>query len=188
VSLHATKVLSAGEGGFIVCRDAETAIGIKARANFGFFVSREACVAATNAKLSEYAAAVALASLDCWELTRAEFLRVAQDYAAALHGVAGVALQLGYGNEWVSATTNVSLPIGCIEPLEDALSAEGFGHRRWWGGGLVAHRAFSKCPRTETPVTQYLSATVLGLPCWADLPNDAIVHICETVREVCGRS
>jgi len=187
VSLHATKVLSAGEGGFVVCRDAETAVGIKARANFGFSGSREACINATNAKLSEYAAAVALASLDGWERRRAGFRRVAQEYAAALHGIPGVALQPGYGDEWVSATTNVSLPNGCIEPLEDALSAGGFGHRRWWGDGLTAHRAFSNCPRTRTAVTERLSATVLGVPCWEDLPNDAIVRIGETVREVCGR-
>jgi dTDP-4-amino-4,6-dideoxygalactose transaminase len=145
-------------------------------------------VAATNAKLSEYAAAVALASLDCWDHTRAAFRRVADEYAAALHGIRGVGLQPGYGDEWISATTNVSLPEGCIEPLEDALIAAGLGHRRWWGDGLTAHRAFSSCPRTEVPVTRLFSATVLGLPCWEDLPHDAIVRVGEIVREVCGRT
>lgn len=188
VSLHATKLLSAGEGGFVVCRDAATAVGIKARANFGFWGSREACVAATNAKLSEYAVAVALASLDCWERRRLAFRRVADDYAAALRGIAGVALQPGYGDDWVSTTTNVSLPEGCLEQLEDALTAAGFGHRRWWGGGLTAHRAFSEFPRTRTPVTELLSKTVLGLPCWEDLPKDAVVRVGETVRRVCARS
>ena len=65
VSLHATKVLGAGEGGFVLSRDRQIVIDVQRRSNFGFYGARER-VPATNAKMSEYSAAVGLASLDCW--------------------------------------------------------------------------------------------------------------------------
>jgi dTDP-4-amino-4,6-dideoxygalactose transaminase len=186
VSLHATKALAVGEGAFAVCRDSELVLAIRQRANFGLLGDREAKVAATNAKLSEYAAAVGLAGLDEWEQTRSDFQRVAGEYVRVLAGVNGVALQPGFGSGWVSATVNVAVPANRLDALEDALDAEGFGSRRWWGDGLVAHRAFRDCPRTETPVTARLGATVLGLPCYRDLPSDEIERIGAIVARVCS--
>ena len=58
VSLHATKVLGAGEGGFVLCDNRDLVVDIRRRMNFGFRGSREAMVPAFNAKLSEYHAAV----------------------------------------------------------------------------------------------------------------------------------
>jgi len=64
VSLHATKILGTGEGGYVVSADSELTSEIRRRSNFGFRGSRTAAVGATNAKLSEYAAAVGVASPD----------------------------------------------------------------------------------------------------------------------------
>jgi dTDP-4-amino-4,6-dideoxygalactose transaminase len=186
VSLHATKILGVGEGAFVACRDAGLIDSIRRRSNFGFWGEREATVEATNAKLSEYAAAVGLAGLDRWDQTRSDFQRVAGDYKKALAGIPGVALQPGYGLDFVSTTTNVVVPPGTIEALEDALANAGFGTRRWWGDGLVAQRAFRDCPRAATPITQRLGATILGLPCWADLPTGDIGRIGKIVARVCG--
>lgn len=186
VSLHATKALGVGEGAFVVSRDAELVLALHQRANFGLLGDREAKVAATNAKLSEYAAALGLAGLDEWDGARADFQRVATEYLNVLAGIAGVALQPGYGTEWISATTNVVVPLHALEALEDSLDAEGFGSRRWWGDGLVAHRAFRNCPHAETPVTAHLAASVLGLPCYRDLPNDEIRRIGSIIAKVCA--
>ena len=90
VSLHATKILGAGEGGFIIARDKALIVEIERRSNFGFMGGREARVAATNAKLNEYNAVVALASLDNWADTRARFVAIAQTYARHLRRISGV--------------------------------------------------------------------------------------------------
>ena len=58
VSLHATKPLGVGEGGFIVSADESLVHAIRELSTFGFRDSRESQRIATNAKLSEYAAAV----------------------------------------------------------------------------------------------------------------------------------
>ncbi|HLO76879.1 MAG TPA: aminotransferase class I/II-fold pyridoxal phosphate-dependent enzyme, partial [Magnetospirillum sp.] len=54
VSLHATKVLGAGEGGFALCDDPDLAQAIRRASNFGFYITRESHAPALNAKMSEY--------------------------------------------------------------------------------------------------------------------------------------
>jgi dTDP-4-amino-4,6-dideoxygalactose transaminase len=188
VSLHATKILGVGEGAFVACRDPDVIASINSRANFGFAGAREATVEATNAKLSEYAAAVGLAGLDRWDRTRSEFQVVANEYARALDGVADVSLQPGYGVKFISTTANVVLPDAKLEAVEDALSAAGCGTRRWWGGGLAEHRAFRHFPRESTPITERLGRTVLGLPCWSDLPARDIRYAAEVIARACAAS
>jgi SAM-dependent methyltransferase len=48
VSLHATKVIGVGEGGFVASTDEALIKGIRARSNFGFSASRSAIAAATT--------------------------------------------------------------------------------------------------------------------------------------------
>ena len=66
LSLHATKVFGVGEGGLVLCRNAELIQRCGQVMNFGFLGSREAQVAGFNGKLSEYHAAIGLAALDPW--------------------------------------------------------------------------------------------------------------------------
>jgi hypothetical protein len=96
VSLHPTKILGAGEGGFIVAPDKALVVEIERRSNFGFIGGREARVAATSAKLNEYNAIVALASLDVWPETRAKFINIAQTYY--LRRIPGVMPMAGFGS------------------------------------------------------------------------------------------
>jgi dTDP-4-amino-4,6-dideoxygalactose transaminase len=177
VSLHATKVLGAGEGAFVVWNDRDGVHAIRQRINFGFAGSREARVPAGNAKMSEYAAAVALAALDEWPATRAAYRRVATAYVRALDRARGVRLQSGYGARWVSATTIVRFRGGRRDAVERALAANGVSTVRWWGDGLTAHAAFAAYPRTALPATEALASSTVGLPCWPDLPGEEIARI-----------
>ncbi|HVY02683.1 MAG TPA: DegT/DnrJ/EryC1/StrS family aminotransferase, partial [Caulobacterales bacterium] len=103
VSLHATKVLGAGEGGFVL--GAPGLIDeVRAATNFGFMGVREAAMPATNAKMSEYAAAVALAGLDTWETTRARFLMAARKLRIAAFRAPHIEFQRGWGERWITST------------------------------------------------------------------------------------
>src|SRR5689334_4622415 len=86
VSLHATKVLGIGEGGFVISTDATTIADIRRRSNFGFSADRQVVVAATNAKLSEYHAAVGHAALDSWQENRAQWMQVGNRYRRSFSG------------------------------------------------------------------------------------------------------
>ncbi len=186
VSLHATKILPAGEGGFVIARDRALIMAVERRSNFGFMGGREARVAATNAKMSEYAAAVALASLDSWAEMRARFMAVAQAYARHLRHIPGVELQPGFGADWVSATTVVAFAPHHrpTDEIVDALADAGVATRRWWGRGLHEEAAFADCTREELPMSAQLAAATLGLPCCADLGAPEIARVCAVLADV----
>src|SRR3569833_3113493 len=80
VSLHATKVMGIGEGGFVISTAPARLADIRRRANFGFDGQRDAALAGGNGKLSEFGAAYGLAALDLWSIQRAEHQAVATYY------------------------------------------------------------------------------------------------------------
>ncbi|HEX3818272.1 MAG TPA: DegT/DnrJ/EryC1/StrS family aminotransferase [Chthoniobacterales bacterium] len=178
VSLHATKLLGAGEGGLVVINDANFGQQVQQRANFGFWNSREAKMQSLNGKLSEYAAAVGLAALDGWPETRADFAGVARVYGEVFAEQDRFRLQSGLGENWVSSTVVATTPPGTADAARHSLGEKQIGTRRWWGGGLHRHRAFAHCPRLATPVTDGLADGTIGLPCWRDLPPELIAKIC----------
>lgn len=182
VSLHATKALGVGEGAFIISTDVRFREEVLKRANFGFWGTREATARSLNGKMSEYTAAVGLAALDRWQTIRADFIRVAQRYRAAFQNSSDVAMQEGFSDEWISATTIVALERGGAEQVGRQLLAQGIGTRRWWGAGLHRHAAFANCACGPTKNTDKLVERVIGLPCWRDLPNEKIDWISELVR------
>jgi len=169
VSLQATKALGVGEGGFLVTNDAALASRVRSLTTFGFQGSRESHVPATNAKLSEYAAAVGLAALDSWEVDRLQFARVAQHLRISLIGRPEVAFQSGWGSEWVTSVCNIQLPEGSAAAVADFLLGEGVETRRWWGQGCHVNPAFSDCGRGDLKHTDRLGDSVLGLPFALDL-------------------
>jgi len=164
VSLHATKTVAAGEGGFVACEDAAFIAHVRALSAFGFRGERVASFAAVNARLSEYAAAVALASLDGWDADRARFAFVAR-------------------RRWISSVCVVSTPDWAAPAMSDALRGLDIDTRDWWGAGCHRHPAFARCPRAALPVTDRLARSTLGLPFFIDLDEDASRRIVEAVVE-----
>jgi dTDP-4-amino-4,6-dideoxygalactose transaminase len=134
-----------------------------------------------NGKMSEYTAAVGLAGLDAWNRTRSDFLRVARRYRDLFAGRQDVALQEGFGREWISSTAMICFRNRGAREVAQKLFQERIGTRRWWGGGLHRHAAFAECPRRHLPNSEELAECVLGLPCWSDLPNEQIERIGQLV-------
>jgi dTDP-4-amino-4,6-dideoxygalactose transaminase len=87
-SLHATKPLGVGEGGVLVGRDSNTIARARRYTNFGM-VDRITHTDGTNAKMSEYHAAVGQAQLDRWvdiKKRRSQLLRSYRRHLGALAG------------------------------------------------------------------------------------------------------
>ena len=179
VSLHATKVLGAGEGGFVISRDRQIVIDVQRRANFGFYGAREARVPATNAKMSEYSAAVGLASLDCWPETRAQWATTAMTYRKILAASPEITVMPGL-NGVVSSTflVQVDASLGSVGSLAMDLARVGIATRRWWGNGQHEEHAFISYGRDQLPVTTVLGRQTIGLPCSRDLTRREIVNVC----------
>jgi dTDP-4-amino-4,6-dideoxygalactose transaminase len=183
VSLHATKSVAAGEGGYVACEDHGFIQKVRALAAFGFCGSRISQMPGTNAKMSEYAAAVALASLDAWPADRARFALTAQRLRAALALTPEIGFQPGWGSEWVSSVCVVATPDGAAPAMAKAMAAMKVVTRDWWGAGCHRQPAFEHCPRTALPVTDALAAATLGLPYFIDLEEDASARIIESLHE-----
>ena len=186
VSLHATKVLGAGEGGFVISADTALIRDIRARSNFGFAGTREAVAAAANAKLSEYHAAVAHAALDEWDVIRREWLSCSGSYRQALRSLAAVELQPGFGKSWVGSCCVVRLLNTGTERVERELLCKQIATRRWWGNGAHAHPATTNYPRAQLLATEALARTTIGLPLYRDIGVADIEYVCESLCAAVG--
>src|SRR5436190_1783226 len=124
VSLHATKVLGIGEGGYVTSPDAETVRRIHITSSFGFAGERRSMWPAANAKISEYAGAVGLAALDGWPAARMRWMLAARKLRLGAHR-APVRFQNGWGEDWVSSTCVIATEPGAAPPVRGALSDAG---------------------------------------------------------------
>lgn len=183
VSLHATKVLGIGEGGFVLSRDADLIKDIRQRSNFGFYNSRIAQMGASNAKLSEFHAAVGLAAMDEYDESRAEWLQAADHYARRFGATNGLSFQPGFGRTWVGSACVLRLAEPEGAALEAALARGGVETRRWWGDGAHRHPPTASLPRDPLPVTEMLVDSTLAVPFYRDLPEAAAAHVVSLVAE-----
>lgn len=181
VSLHATKALGAGEGGYVMSRDAALVKRVQTYCSFGFYGSRAAQLPGFNAKMSEYAAATALAGLDAWEATRAALVSRAGAYARGFAGSNRVRLQPGFGERWVANTIVVELPADSAAAVARDLAEAGIDTRAWWGEGAHAHPATGDLPCLPLPETERLARATLGLPFYADIPDAHVAEVAERV-------
>jgi dTDP-4-amino-4,6-dideoxygalactose transaminase len=164
LSLHATKLLGAGEGGVFISRNIEWVTRVKSWSSFGFVSSgRESVQEGTNAKISEYSAAVALASLDSWPKRRERMLEI-QDELRSISLSSGLkvhpAMEKGYVTPyWIVHSTPKQ-----ISKLANLLLARGFETRNWWGLGMHKMKLFADITCESLENTENLAKSTLGLP------------------------
>lgn len=167
LSMHATKCFGIGEGGAVLSRNTALVKSVRQMSCFGFLPgTRDALFAAINAKLSEYAAAVALATLDGWPYTRIGLTSLARAYTASLSAIPGVTPMPGLDGTFAGSTYNVVLDAAYPDASQVAtrLTQAGVETRRWWGDGCHAQRAFAAYPRAELAITNDLARRSLGVP------------------------
>ena len=182
VSLHATKVIAVGEGGFVASRDIALLRAIRARTNFGFDGTRKSIAPAANAKLSEYHAAVGLAALDEWTDTRSEWMTAARGYRKAIPESNRLRFQDGFGESWISSTCVLRFADPEADRVATALADDGIETRQWWGKGAHAHPATAAFPRAPLPVTEALAQSTIAVPLYRDLDAEDILHVAERMR------
>lgn len=161
-SLHATKSLGSGEGGAVSGIEAVCA-AVQQLSSFG---GGGAISGGTNAKMSEYHAAVGLASLRAWE-GRGEARRALHTaYRAQLsESIHGLAFQ-HWQPDWTPTIFPVLLPQGAdIEALEPRLRTLGIETRRWYWPLACDMPAFARCSNySGLEVSRSISRRLLGLP------------------------
>lgn len=185
-SLHATKNFGIGEGGLVVFGSKEIADKFREWLNFGFNGSRESMREATNAKLSEFQAAVGLAVLDNWHTEVSDWRRV-----RAM--VDNVSEGLGVGPFEVIPKGTLS-PYWIISHAEQgltfrigaALKKAGIETRKWWSYGCHSMPAFSRFYGQNFEVTERISLAYLGLPLFRELSEGDVDQISSIVEREIG--
>lgn len=187
VSLHATKVLGIGEGALIGSLDKTLSARMRALSNFGFVSFREADTCGTNAKISEYTAAVGMAALDRWPETRAAFARAAALYQDVFADTENVAMAPGVSGRHVRSTFNVRLTGKHAGVVMSFLAARGIASRQWWSQGCHRMPAFRDMPCSALPVTEALGDSVIGLPISQDITAAEICEVRDAVIDALSR-
>ena len=179
-SLHATKVLPAGEGGLVVFGDAGRADELRRWANFGFCQTRVSEVRGLNAKMPESGAAYALASLDAWPEEADEWSAAQLTVSDAVSGIAGLSPMPGLPNVTSFHVVRFDSAALCNEAVR-CLDEDGVDSRRWWDS-LHAMPAFAECARGRVNVAEELASTTLGLPMFRGLHRTQAERIAHALR------
>lgn len=157
-SLHATKCFPAGEGG-LVCGDPDLLARIRAMANFGLREGMVSVPNGTNAKLSEYHAAVALASLERLPKIVARRQALEARYRQNLAG------KVEMQRRPIGSYAIFPVLVPDRERVAKKLAEQGIETRSWYCPTLESHPMYANLP-TDGPLktAKMLSAQLLCLP------------------------
>lgn len=176
ISLHATKVLGCGEGGLVIFADPARAQIAREWINFGFSGSRITERVGTNGKMSEFAAAFALAALDDVD-TELRDWGVVRDKAAEVN------TQLGLSGGPMSPSSRIPYWLIAAPSVESAavyeqeLADAGIQTRRWWPASLTETTPFRDFPTSGNSNSRFLAETVIGLPMFRSLSDEQFDRI-----------
>ena len=185
VSLHATKVLSAGEGGLFFSTDRDWVSRVKSYLMFGFEgASRESVRTGTNGKMNEVSAAMALASMDAWHETRDRWAEVSAT-ALRISEARGFETFGGLSHGLVSPYWMIKLDTpNQRERFEKHLQNAGVSSRRWWSGGLHKMPVFGKIQAPGgLDATEDWSSRYVGLPLFPDMTVSDLSFVSRTLNE-----
>jgi dTDP-4-amino-4,6-dideoxygalactose transaminase len=169
-SLHATKFIGCGEGGFVASANKELIERVRRLSMFG--------EGGTNAKMSEYHAAVALASLGKADekLERSPLWWAAGQYIAALGDKCRIVAN--------HSICNMLLSIPVTPILINKLLDEGIETKQWYRPYLDERPEFGGIEEGRFPVTDHLRMHLLGVPFHNFLTEADVAHVCETLRRL----
>lgn len=172
VSLHATKPLPAGEGAVVYGSDGLLDNVRRAR-NFGFDQGLVYGVGGTNAKMSEYHAAVGLASLERYPGVARKRRELALAYEARLPEHVETRPYQG----------GTVYPVLLPDPVRTAIAlrAAGIETRQWYYPTLDQHPAFEHIEHEDLSNARAVAKQLLCLPFHTFMTESDVDRVCEVL-------
>lgn len=177
VSLHATKVLGIGEGGFVTCLDRDVIQAIRRNSNFGMTMERDIVSLGVNGKMSEYSAAVGLAALDGWDDRRSILADLQEAYLIKLEHVCGLRVIPTNIEQRLSGSVCVLLDQPPNEKFIQTLKDHSIEARYWWTAPCHTHPAFSEFPLSDMSITNDIASRIINLPFYEGLSGTDVDYI-----------
>ena len=177
---HATKVFHCVEGGAVVFKDKDVLERAKKLINFGFDENNSPTMVGTNAKLSEFHAAMGLSMLDHIDEILNLRQAVMSQYIRQLDGIVRFQSWSDY-----SQNNGAYAPVLFETPherqlCETALHKKGIQSRRYFYPDLASLGVYAQ--ETDCPISMQASHRVLCLPMHYALTGQEISLICETIK------
>jgi dTDP-4-amino-4,6-dideoxygalactose transaminase len=181
LSFHATKLFHTGEGGAIVCNDAELADVVFNYHNFGHRGAEHFWGLGINGKMSEISAAMGLAVLPYIDKILDRRKCACDHYDSLLENVNLERLELRAGTEWNYSYYPVIFPSeGALLRVKSAMHNQAIYPRRYFFPSL---NTLPYVTRREMKIAEDVSRRVLCLPMSAGLSESEITTICEIINE-----
>lgn len=176
LSFHATKAFNTFEGGAVCAATAEGKRGVDAVRNFGIAGEIDIPAIGTNAKMSEFNAALGLLQLDYFERVRAARRAVDTRYREALVGVDGIQ-PIAIPDAVEPNYSYFPLLVGdgygeTRDALYERLKAQGILSRRYFYpllSSLPMYRDLPSAGSANLPVATDAAERILCLPIFPEL-------------------
>lgn len=188
LSFHATKAFNTFEGGAVVSGDEASRRRVELYRNFGIADEVTVPMVGSNAKMSEFNAALGLVQLDHWEEVRAARREVDIRYRTLLRGTPGLdCLALPQDAEpnfsYFPVLVRPEYPIS-RDALYERLKANGIYSRRYFYpllSNLPGYRDLPTARADNLPVASAAAEQILCLPIYPDLPAADQERIAELI-------
>lgn len=181
-SLHATKCLPAGEGGFISVRDPSVAARIRKLLNFGFDESRTAILNGLNAKMPEILAAIGIEALQDLKQHMRNRHKYADIYRQELSDL--VKFQRVQDNSEHGLQILSCLIDTDVGHVVEKMASKDIQIRRYYAPPTHQHIAYRRI--VDLPVTEKVSARIVSLPLYSIMEEHTIHTVCKALKEVCN--
>ena len=179
-SFHATKTFGIGEGGLVYSGDFDLIRRIRQAGNFGFSADRISTIHGLNSKLSEYASALALATLDVFQEKRKIRQHIYQWYMNQFQNA-----DL-FAQGWQPQTTNGEIPrqtasflcpggqsnMGYVAKLANHQVES----RTYFSPPCHRQPLFAAYPRSGMSVTDHVSGRIINLPTWEEMRESDVAR------------
>lgn len=187
-SFHATKPFGIGEGGMVYSGNPKTISLIRQAGNFGFSESKEATTQGLNGKMSEYAAAIGLATLDDFPRKRQARCDVHRLYIGYFED-AGL-----FDEGWRFHKTEGQIPYQFISILcpkrqssadiVDQLRKSLIESRTYFCPACHQQPRFVHLPHSPLPITEDVAQRILSLPLWEEMKPRDVARVVESINMV----
>jgi len=189
-SLTPTKPVVAGEGGIIATNDDDLAEACRIGREYAKEPDYDSRFVGLNARMSEFHAAVALASFEGLDQRIAERNRLAELYREALGAIPGISFPEVRSGD-LSTYKDFTILVDAEEfgvaasSLAEALTAEGIDVRRYYSPPVHRMRPY-RSAGARLPVTDAAAARVVTLPLWVGMTEDHVARVAEAMSRIRG--
>lgn len=186
-SFHATKVYNTIEGGAVCFQDGTLYEKLNEMKGFGLHGQEECVYVGSNAKMSEFQAAMGICNLRHLDGEIAKRERAVLRYRERLSGVEGIKLCPAQPDVKSNYAYFPAVFMGykyTRDQLFAALAAEGIVARKYFyplTNAFACYRDLPTAGAEKTPVAAALADSVLCLPLYADLTVEDVDRICDII-------